>query len=196
MRKLSIRLLQYFFNGLLLVLPVSLTAYLIVEGLSAIDRLVALDIPGLGLLIILSGITFLGFLARSLIVGPLLRELERILTKAPLIKILYTSIRDLLEAFVGDKRKFNQPVIIKTGDTGIYRPGFITREDLGVIGEPGLCAVYIPQSYAFAGHVFLVEKELLKPLNLPASEAMKFMVSGGVTGLEEQETSRKKTKND
>lgn len=196
MRKLSIRLLQYFFNGLLLVLPVSLSAYLIVEGLSAIDRLVAVDIPGLGLLIILSGITFLGFLARSLIVGPLLKELERILTKAPLIKILYTSIRDLLEAFVGDKRKFNQPVIIKTGEAGLYRPGFITREDLSEIGEPGLCAVYVPQSYAFAGHVFLVEKSLLKPLNLPASEAMKFMVSGGVTGLEGQEAHRKKTKTD
>jgi uncharacterized membrane protein len=196
MKKIGIRLLQYFFNGLLLVLPLSLTAYLIVEGLGAIDRLVPVDIPGLGLLIILGGITFLGFLARSLIVGPLLKELERILTKAPLIKILYTSIRDLLEAFVGDKRKFNQPVIFKTGDAGIYRPGFVTREDLSVLGEPGLCAVYVPQSYAFAGHVFLIERELLKPLDLPAAEAMKFMVSGGVTGLEGQESGRKKMKND
>lgn len=196
MKKFSIRLLQYFFNGLLLVLPVSLTGYLIWHGLSAIDKLVPVAIPGLGLVIILSSITFLGFLARSLIIGPLLKELERILTKAPLIKILYSSIKDLLEAFVGDKRKFNQPVIIKTGDMGIYRPGFVTREDLSVLGEPGWCAVYIPQSYAFAGHVFLVEKHLLKPLDLPASEAMKFMVSGGVTGLEGQDSGRKKTKND
>ncbi len=165
-------------------------------GLTAIDKLVPVEIPGLGFVIIITSITFLGFLARSLIVGPLLKEIERILTRAPLIKILYTSIRDLLEAFVGDKRKFNQPVIIKTSESGIYRPGFVTREDLTILNEPGLCAVYVPQAYAFAGHVFLVEKHLLKTLDLPASEAMKFMVSGGVTGLEGQDFGRKKTKND
>jgi len=88
-------------------------------------------------------------------------------------------------AFVGDKKKFSSPVIVQISDT-LSRLGFITQDDMNVIGEPDLVAVYFPHSYNVSGNVFLVPRDKVRSLTgVKSSDVMKFMVSGGVSPLTE-----------
>jgi uncharacterized membrane protein len=185
MRKFGLRLLNYFFNGLLIVVPLVLTAYVLYSSVSYVDHLGPFKEPGLGFLTLVSGITLLGFLARSFFFSAVVKEFDKLLKKAPLVKLIYSSIRDLLEAFVGEKRKFNEPVLVEMYAEKCFKIGFITRQSMEQIGFGKHVAVYFPQSYAFTGSVLLVPSEKVKILKISATEAMKFVVSGGVTGLEE-----------
>ncbi|MGK7390981.1 MAG: DUF502 domain-containing protein [Candidatus Cyclobacteriaceae bacterium M2_1C_046] len=183
------RLLRYFFRGLLFVVPLALTIYIIVEALDFVDSLIeGIEIPGLGLLIIIVNITFIGYLTSTFITKPFFDWLEKGVMKVPLANIIYTSIKDLIGAFVGDKKKFNIPVTVAfNNEQTIRKVGFITREDLEIIDMPGFISVYLPHSYNFSGNHFLVDKKLVKPLHLSSAAAMKFVVSGGVSGIEDEE---------
>jgi uncharacterized membrane protein len=179
-KSISLRLLKYFMNGLLLMSPLAITGYVVYWVITTLDGWLDLSIPGLGLLITLAGITLVGFVGSGLLIGPILSFIEKLLTRAPFIKLIYTSIKDLMEAFVGDKRKFNQPVMVKLSD-GTFKPGFLTQEDLSQLGYPGFVAVYLPHSYNFSGNIFVVAAEAVKKVDVNATEYMKFIVSGGVT---------------
>ncbi|UII23230.1 DUF502 domain-containing protein [Fulvivirga ligni] len=182
------RFLSYFFRGLLFVVPLALTIYIIYEILDWLDNLIPVNIPGLGIVIIVVNITFLGYLASFFITRPFFDQLEKYLVKIPLVNILYTSIKDLIGAFVGDQKKFNVPVTVAFNDSGtVLKVGFITRADLEEIDLPGFVSVYLPHSYNFSGNHFLVDKNHIKPLHMDGADAMKFVVSGGVSGLEEKE---------
>lgn len=181
------KLLNYFFRGLLFVVPLALTIYIIVEALNFIDGLINVDIPGLGLLIIILNITFIGYLTSTFITKPFFEWLESAVTKIPLANIIYTSVKDLIGAFVGDKKKFNIPVIVAFNEEKtILKVGFVTREDLSVLKLPGYISVYLPHSYNFSGNHFLVDRRMVDPLDMNGSDAMKFVVSGGVSGLEDR----------
>ncbi len=185
--KLSIRerlakLMNYFLRGLLIVLPFAVT-YSIIKGIVvSLDEYVDVGIPAVGFLIVITTITFLGFIGSSLITKPLFSLLDDVLSKIPFVKIIYTSVKDFMEAFVGDKKKFNSPVLVEMSQ-GLYKPGFITQNDLSSLNLPGLCAVYFPHSYAFSGNLFLVEKDKVKPFDGNSTDMMKFIVSGGVTSI-------------
>ena len=180
------RVLTYFFRGLLFVVPLALTIYIIYQTLDWLDGLIPINIPGLGLLVIFAAITLLGYLASFFITRPIFVQFERYFTKIPLVNILYSSIKDLIGAFVGDQKKFNIPVTVALDSSGaVLKVGFITKDDLTSLGLPGFVSVYLPHSYNFSGNHFLVEKSKVKRLNMNASSAMKFVVSGGVSGLEE-----------
>lgn len=182
------RFVSYFLRGLLFVVPLALTVYIIFQVLDWLDGLIPIHIPGLGLLIIVSAITFLGYLASFFITRPVFILFEKYFTKIPLVNILYSSIKDLIGAFVGDQKKFNTPVTVSFDENGtVLKVGFITKDDLAMINLPGYVSVYLPHSYNFSGNHFLVEKAKVKPLNMKATAAMKFVVSGGVSGLEEQD---------
>lgn len=183
------RLLNYFFRGLLFVVPLALTIYIIIEALDFVDGLIeGIDIPGLGFLIIVVNITFIGYLTSTFITKPFFEWLERALMKIPLANIIYTSIKDLIAAFVGDKKKFNIPVTVAFNEERtILKIGFITRDDLKVLDLEGYISVYLPHSYNFSGNHFLVDKKMIRPLNMTGAAAMKFIVSGGVSGLEKEE---------
>jgi len=187
------RFVTYFFRGLLFVVPFALTVYIIFESLEWIDGLIPIDIPGLGLLIILSAITFLGFIASFFITRPVFEYFEKSLIRIPIVNIMYTSIKDLIGAFVGDQKKFNTPVLVAMEDSNrLLKVGFITQKDLGEIELPGYTSVYLPHSYAWSGNQFIVENKYIKPLNMTGTAAMKFVVSGGVSGLELNEKDEKK----
>lgn len=188
MSKLQVnKLLHYFFRGLLFVVPLALTIYIIVEALNFIDGLINLEIPGLGLLIILLNITFIGYLTSTFITKPFFVWLEGTVTKIPLANIIYTSVKDLIGAFVGDKKKFNVPVVVSFNEERtILKVGFITRDDLSVLNLPGYTSVYLPHSYNFSGNHFIVERKMIEPLDMNGADAMKFVVSGGVSGLEDK----------
>ncbi|UJP65374.1 DUF502 domain-containing protein [Mongoliitalea daihaiensis] len=177
------RFITYFFRGLLFVVPIALTIYVITWIIKFVDGMIPIPIPGLGTLIILAFITFIGFLASIFVTKPLFEIFERWVFRIPLINILYTSIKDLMSAFVGDKKKFNTPVLVKLSEN-IYRLGFITQDDLLEIEEETFVSIYTPHSYNFSGNLFLIPKKNIRILhNLSSTEVMKFIVSGGVSNL-------------
>ena len=180
------RILTYFFRGLLFVVPLALTIYVIYKSLDWLDGLIPIEIPGLGLVIILSAVTFLGYLASFFITRPFFEYFERYLIKIPLVNIIYSSLKDLIGAFVGDQKKFNKPVLVSVDGSGILKKvGFVTSESMEKLGQDDYISVYMPHSYAWSGNQFLVKKEYVTPLNITSTAAMKFVVSGGVSGLED-----------
>jgi len=176
----------YFFRGLLFAVPVALTIYILVVCIRWLDNLINISIPGLGLLTILASVTLIGYLASTLLAAPLFRLLEEVLTRLPLVNIIYSSLKDLISAFVGDKKKFDRPVLVAlSDDLSIRKPGFITQDNLEKLGLIDQVAVYLPHSYNFSGNLFIVPSQNVTPLEASSTEIMKFIVSGGVSGLEE-----------
>ncbi len=176
------RFLNYFFSGLLFVVPLAATVYILTGAIRWIDGLIELDYPGIGLLIIISVVTFLGFMASTFITKPFFEFLEKALEKVPLFNLIYTSLKDLIGAFVGDKKKFNKPVLVELNEN-LFRLGFVTQEDLTALGIDGMVCVYLPHSYNFSGNHFIVPANKVKPVNVNSTSAMKFIVSGGVSGI-------------
>lgn len=182
-KKVSKRIVNYFFQGLLLIAPLSITVFVIYKLLEFVDGLLPMQIPGLGLLIILSSITFIGFVGAVAIRRPLTFVFHSVIERIPLIKILYTSIADLLSAFVGQKKKFTEPVmVLLSKESDVRKLGFITEKDLSIIGIGNeFVAVYLPHSYNFSGNMFVVPAKNVIPVEANSADFMKFIVSGGVT---------------
>lgn len=183
------KLVGYFFQGILLSVPAAATVYVVYRLFQAIDGIIPIDIPGLGLVTLIVIITFLGFIGSTIIAQPIIYYFQRLLNKAPALKSIYTTVKDITTAFVGKKKSFEQPVLVKMiRDSDVEKLGFITRKDLTSIGVTGAkVAVYLPHSYAFSGNLFIVPAENVSPINAKASDVMKFIVSGGVTNIGEQE---------
>lgn len=177
--------LKYFFRGLLIVVPVATTAYVIYWIFSKLDTLLPIGIPGLGILISLAGIVVIGYLGSGLLTKPILDLFDDFLERTPGVKLIYTAIKDFLEAFVGEKKKFTEPVLVEITATGILRLGFVTQRDLNYLGMPGHVAVYVPHSYNFSGNLLIVPTDKIKPVDSKkAGELMKFVVTGGVIDID------------
>jgi uncharacterized membrane protein len=172
-------------RGLLLVVPSTVIIYIIFKLFVFLDDLIPTEIPGLGLLLLIAIITFLGFIGSTFISDSFLKEVNKILDRIPLLKTIYTAINDLLSAFVGQKKSFSKPVLVKLNrESEIEKPGFITNEDLSTLNiKTGKIAVYLPHSYNFSGNIFIVPIENVTPVSVNTAEFMKFIVSGGVTDL-------------
>jgi uncharacterized membrane protein len=178
------QLAGYFLRGALLLTPLGITLYITLAILSAIDRVLPVGIPGLGLLLTIALITLAGFLTSNVFGRSVFESGERLLKRVPLVNLVYTSIKDLVGAFVGDRKSFDRPVMVAPipgSDTRVL--GFITRDSLHALGLPGHVAVYLPQSYNFAGFLLVVPAEQVQRLPVSSTELMTFLVSGGVSGL-------------
>ncbi len=182
-KKLARKFINSFLQGLLLVAPISITIFVIYKLLDFVDGLLPFTIPGLGLVIIVGSIALIGFAGSVVIKKPLAFIFHSIIERIPLVKILYTSISDLLSAFVGQKKKFTEPVmVILSHESNIRKLGFITERDLMNIGiSNDFVAVYLPHSYNFSGNMYIVPAENVIPVEANSAEFMKFIVSGGVT---------------
>lgn len=188
------RIKTYFFQGLLFIVPVGLTLYIIYLTYSFINGLlieyirpvIKLDIPFLDLIIVLLIIALVGFLGQTFIFRPVKTLVNRTFEKLPIIKYIYTSLKDIISAFVGKDKKFNHPVLVKVNHiSNLEKLGFITTEDLNIIGiEEKKVAIYFPHSYNFSGEMFIVPADQVTRIDLPAAEVMKFIVSGGVIQIE------------
>ena len=179
------KLFNYLLRGLLFVAPLAFTFLVIEAVFNWIDGLLPVKIPGLGLLIILCILVFVGYLGSTYFMKPIFELFERGLSKVPLLSLVYNSIKDLIGAFVGEKRKFNKPVFVHFDEAGnVMKPGFITQDDLANLDLPGYCSVYLPHSYNFSGNIIIVKRELVKPWDANGTDAMKFIVSGGVSEVE------------
>ena len=186
------RILSYFIRGLVLIAPLYVTALIIWSGIEFLDNIIPINIPiskdqsvylpGLGVLIILSGIILLGFFFSTVVPQSFLKFTERIMRRIPLVSLIYYSIKDLILAFVGDKKKFNQPVLVTMyKETGIKKIGFITQTDLSHLNITDHVAVYMPLSYSLSGELFIVPVENIITLEATTTDIMKMLVSGGVS---------------
>jgi uncharacterized membrane protein len=181
------RLAYYFLQGLIFLVPIIVTFWAASSVFLTIDasirQLIRLQIPGLGFLVMLAGVTTFGFLASNFFTRRILLFFEQMLDRLPLLKLLHTSLKDLMTAFVGDKRRFNKPVLVSIGaDDRVRVLGFVTRSSMEHFGRPQDLAVYFPQAYNFAGQLVIVPQTAVTAIPLDASEVMSFIVSGGVTG--------------
>lgn len=184
-------------RGVFFITPFVATLFLILSVVEWVNEKLN-DAPFRGgalavfILCLLGGIAVIGYVGSSLVVKPIGFLIESYIKKVPVIGFIYTSLKDVVEAFMGEKKKFDTPIIVKVrGDEDLYRPGFITQKDLANLGLEGRVAVYLPHSYAFSGQVFIVDKSRVEPLNVSGSDMMKFIVSGGVGGMELKESTKK-----
>lgn len=176
------RLLNWFLQGLLLLVPIAFTGYVFLAALRSIDGWLGLETPGLGIAILVSLTTLAGFLASSFFAGRAQKAVDALFGRLPFVKLLYGAVRDLMGAFVGNERRFDRPVLVElVPGSNVRAVGFVTRESLAVIDQPDLVSVYFPQSYNFSGLMALVPRTQLTPLTLPSPDVLAFVVSGGLS---------------
>ena len=190
--------IKYFFRGLLYTVPAAIILYVILQIFFLIGSLfhnLGLQVhplidPVIGLFVLFFLIILFGILGSSLLFKPFFNAVEGLIEKAPLIKTIYSSIKDLIAAFVGSKKRFNQPVLVKMSkNDDLERMGFVTQSDLSEIGiTKDKVAVYLPFSYTISGSLYIVPRESITLVNASSSDIMKFIVSGGVTDIEKDYT--------
>ncbi|NOT09399.1 MAG: DUF502 domain-containing protein, partial [Gemmatimonadales bacterium] len=165
------RLAQYFLRGLLITTPVALTLWICWWLVSTVDSFLPLGFPGAGILVTIAGITIIGALAGTLATRAVLGEVDRLLEGLPFVRLVYTWTKDLLNAFVGEKRRFNRPVRLRLDlDSDVWHVGFVTADALDHLGLPGHVAVYLPWSYSFAGRVILVPSDRVEPIQANSTD--------------------------
>lgn len=197
------KLLQLFFQGLIVLAPIGITIWVVVGLFNFVDGIlpnivhtvapsfVPMDaagnikkIPGLGFAVVIVLVLFVGWVSSLFVVGRLVAVLDTVLEKTPGIKFIYSSVKDFLEAFAGNKKKFDKPVLVTIDAPDVWRVGFITQQSAAEFGMKDHVTVYVPHSYAISGITYIVPRERIKSLNnISAADAMKYAVSGGVTDV-------------
>jgi len=189
-RKVFTRIIQYILNGLLLTLPFVITGYVIYRLFQILDGLLPIEhrYPGMGILLLLLFLAAFGWLGSKFINETIRFWFNKMLDRIPLIKTIYKSVTDLLGAFVGQKKSFNRPVLVKLSkENDVEVIGFITDDDLKELGNiKNKIGVYLPMSYSFSGHLVIVPVENVQVINKSSVEVMKYIVSGGVVDLENE----------
>jgi uncharacterized membrane protein len=196
MNRIIKSLFNYLVRGALVILPIAAALFFIYWAVSKVDSALNLSnviwvdqtgkpvyIPGLGILTVIVILIVVGIIVTNFVTEPIKKWFGRWFKRLPVFNVIYTSFKDLTEAFVGDDKKFSEPVVVEINESGLKQIGFLTQKDLSKIGYSGDVAVYFPLSYSFAGQLCIVNLNKVKPLNMSASEAMKFIVSGGVSQL-------------
>lgn len=183
----------YLLRGTFIIAPLFFTVYALLRLFSIVDSpvkelfysLFGLSIPGLGVISVAVLLVFIGYLGTTLIMDRVFKGLEKLILKIPVVKEIYKAIKDVIGAFASDKKKFEQPVIVRVSE-GIHRIGFITTEDLSEYDIPkDLVSVYFPLSYAFTGELLIVDRTLITPLDKnDVKDLMKFVISGGIVHSE------------
>jgi uncharacterized membrane protein len=200
------KLVNYFFQGLIILAPIVITAWAVLSLFNYVDGilpnllhvlfpdLVKLNpqgdpekIPGLGFLVVVIIVLVVGYVSSLFFVSKFVDLFDRVLEKTPGIKIIYTTVKDFLEAFAGNKRKFNKPVLVNVDASDVWRMGFITQTDLSQFDLREHVCVYVPHSYAFSGITYFVKQDRIKIIkDVNSTDAMKFIVSGGVTDVADE----------
>lgn len=188
-RRIHTTVLGYFLRGLLLLVPITITIWALFQVLAFLDGIIKLDFPGLGLLTLLAIVTVAGWLGSTILFQPLAEIGEDLLQRIPFLKTLYGALKDMVAAFVGNKKKFDRPVLVKLGSgMDVRRVGFITQEDLSHIGMGSdMVAVYLPHAFAWSGNLVIVPRSNVTALDARATDVMKFAVSGGVSQVDDDD---------
>jgi len=184
------KIVRFFIQGLIILAPIGLTGYLLYWLFDKVDSILRpyVNIPGLGFVIIILFVILVGWISSNFLMGSFISFFDQWMEKTPGIKFIYTSTKDFFEAFAGDKRKFSQAVLANLFANDIWVVGFLTDEEMQKF-EMGAdkVAVYVPQSYHWAGQLYILPKEKVRKIDkISSGEAMKYAVTGGVVDLEEE----------
>jgi len=206
-KKILSTVAQLFFQGVVVLAPIGVTIWVVVSLFNWVDNFLPnllniifplqfteLDgqipkVTGLGFVVAITLVLLVGWLSSLFFVERLMSIFDKILEKTPGVKIIYSSVKDFLEAFAGNKKKFDQPVLVNVDSTDVWRIGFITQKNTEHFGLKDFVTVYVPHSYAISGITYIVSANRIKkmPKGVNASEAMKYVVSGGVTTVDDAE---------
>ena len=206
-QKILASIAQLFFQGVVVLAHIGVTIWVVVSLFNWVDNFlpnllnfifplqfaeVNGQIPkvtGLGFVVAITLVLFIGWLSSLFFVERLVSIFDKLLEKTPGVKIIYSSVKDFLEAFAGNKKKFDQPVLVNVDSTDVWRIGFITQKNTEHFGLKDFVTVYVPHSYAISGITYIVSVDRIKkmPKGVNASEAMKYVVSGGVTTVDDAE---------
>lgn len=194
LRYLLNRFISYFLRGLLFVAPLGITLLILFSAFDFVDSLGRIQfeswsdpnkkffIPGLGFLIVVGGTAFIGVLFTRILPFTIQNWLEEKLTNLPIVKIFYSATKDLISAFLGEKKKFSTGVLVTINYHPVVKKmGFLTQENLDIFNLPDMVSVYCPHGYAISGQTFIVSREDVEILNIPSTELMKMAISGGVS---------------
>jgi len=181
------KILKLFIQGLIILAPIALTAFILYTLFNFVDGILrpVVNIRGLGFIILIAFVILIGWISSNFLVGSLLNVVDRSLEKTPGIKVIYTSIKDFFSAFSGNKQKFNKPVLANVFGEDVWVIGFLTDEDMSRFAMDGdKVAVYVPQSYNFAGQLFILPRHKVKSIeHISAGDAMKYSFTGGVVDV-------------
>jgi uncharacterized membrane protein len=206
-KKILSSVAQLFFQGVVVLAPIGVTIWVVVSLFNWVDNFlpnllnfifplqfaeVDGQIPkvtGLGFVVAITLVLFIGWLSSLFFIERLMSIFDKLLEKTPGVKIIYSSVKDFLEAFAGNKKKFDEPVLVNVDSTDVWRIGFITQKNTEHFGLKDFVTVYVPHSYAISGITYIVSADRIKkmPKGVNASEAMKYVVSGGVTTVDDAE---------
>lgn len=184
------RLFRYFVQGVIIIAPIGITAYVLFWLFNVIDGILRpfVNIPGLGFAIIIVFIILVGWFSSNFLMGSFIHFFDQWIERTPVIKFIYSSTKDFFEAFAGDKRKFNKAVLAQVFSADVWIIGFLTDEEMSKF-EMGAeqVAVYVPQSYNFAGQLYILPRNKVRTIEkITSGEAMKYAVTGGVVDLDEE----------
>jgi len=194
------KIINYFLQGVLYSAPIGITIFILVQLFYVMDNilnepirnLLQIDFPGFGIILMMILLVLIGMLGQTIFANPFKRMFNRIVEKTPFLRLIYSTINDLIKAVVGNDKKFDKPVLVTmNAETNIKKIGFLTREQLDQLGESEMVAVYLPHSYNFSGELFIVPRIHVKPITINSSTMLKFVVSGGVSSLAAANSSQK-----
>lgn len=175
------RLLGYFLRGLIITIPAVVTVWVCLSIFRKVDGWLGITIPGVGFLVTLLLITAIGLLGSSIVTRHVVGLFEDLLERLPFVRLLYSSTKDLMNAFVGEKKGFSRPVLVSLGlGADVKILGFVTKATADQLGVLQSVVVYAPHSYAWSGQMIIVPADRVTPLKADSAEIMAFTVSGGV----------------
>lgn len=181
---------SYFLQGLLFITPIAVTVFVVVWFVNLLDDLffplvegfLPWHIPGLGLIMAFVWLALLGYIIANLISRSAISWFDQLMQKAPLVKVIYFAVKDMINVFVEKSDKLGKPVkVLVQNDPVQYRFGFVTRSDMSEFGfDEKMISVYLPFSYGIMGNQLVVQKSDVEFLDISSADMMKFIVSGGV----------------
>lgn len=189
------RLLRYFLQGIIILAPIGVTAYVLYWLFDKIDNILRpyVNIPGIGFAIILAFIILVGWVSSNFLMGSVISFFDQVMDRTPGVKFIYTSTKDFFEAFAGKKKKFNRPVLANVFGEDVWIVGFLTDEELEKL-ELGAdkVSVYVPQAYHWAGQLYVLPRNKVRKIDkITSGEAMKYAVTGGVVDMDEEKNEKK-----
>ncbi len=190
------KLLRYLIQGIIILAPIGITIYIVSLLFIKVDGILRpyVNIPGLGFVIIVVFIIFVGWISSNFLMGSFIHFFDQWMERTPVIKFIYSSTKDFFEAFAGDKKRFNKAVLANVFAEEVWIVGFLTDEEMSKF-EMGAdkVAVYVPQAYNFAGQLYILPRSRVKKIDkISSGDAMKYAVTGGVVELEEDHAQHQK----
>ena len=198
-RSLAARLRTYFFAGVLITAPIGITIYVAWSVITAIDDAVTalippaynpntylpFNIPGIGLIFLVIVLTLIGFLTANYLGRLLVRTGERIVGRMPVIRSLYSAVKQIFESVLKSQAKsFSEVVLVEFPRKGMWTLGLVIGETYGEVQEKtgqNMCNIYLPTTpNPTSGYlVFLPRTEMIH-LDMKVEDCLKMIISGGI----------------